>query len=104
MNDLHIQGQVLQAQPLRYTPAGIAVCEITLQHQSVVEQAAIQRQLDFSVEAIAMGDVANYLAAVPIGSFLQIQGFIAPLRKSSSRLVLHIQEFQNLNAPPSALV
>ena len=106
MNHLRIQGLVLSAQPIRYTPAGIAVIELVLQHQSVVEQAQIQRQLSFDLDAIAMGEVAYALSAVAIGDVLEINGFIAPLRKSSSRLVLHIQTFQNYNVPtsPAALV
>lgn len=106
MNYLRIQGLVLNSQPIRYTPAGIAVIELVLQHQSVVEQAQVQRQLSFEIDAIAMGDAAYALSAVTIGDALEIEGFIAPLRKSSSRLVLHIQTFQNYNAPtsPAALV
>ena len=90
--------------PLRYSPAGIAVCEIVLQHQSTVEQASVPRQLSFDIDAIAMGDTAVLLSSVAEGQFISIQGFIAPLRKSSSRLVLHIQSFQNQAATPSMLV
>lgn len=106
MNNLRFQGLVLSAQPIRYTPAGIAVIELELQHQSVVEQAQVQRQLSFDIHAIAMGDVAYALSAVAIGDALDIEGFVAPLRKSSSRLVLHIQKFQNHNVStsPAALV
>lgn len=106
MNHLRLQGLVLSTQPIRYTPAGIAVLELELQHQSVVEQAQVQRQLNFDIPAIAIGDVAYALSAVAVGDTLAIDGFIAPLRKSSSRLVLHIQTFQNHNAPtsPAALV
>lgn len=104
MNNLRFQGQVLSTQPVRYTPAGIAVCEIVLQHQSVVEQAQIQRQLSFEINAIAMGDTADELSQVPVGSMLAIQGFIAPLRKSSTRLVLHVQAFQNYHASSSPTV
>lgn len=104
VNTISFQGQVLALKPLRYTPAGIAVSELTLQHQSVVEQAGIQRQLSFEIDAIAMGDVATLISSVSEGSFLSMVGFLAPLHKSSSRLVLHVQRFQNQSAPPTALV
>lgn len=104
MNQLRFQGQVLNLQPMRHTPAGIAVCELSLQHQSVVEQAQVQRHLDFEIDAVAMGDTAYRLSSVSIGDMLDIQGFIAPLRKSSSRLVLHIQTFKNRNGPASPTV
>ncbi|WP_269900127.1 primosomal replication protein N [Paenalcaligenes faecalis] len=104
MNHLRFQGLVLTTKPLRYTPAGIAVCEIVLQHQSTVDQATIQRQLSFEIDAVAMGETANWLSSVSVGDTLDIQGFIAPLRQSSTRLVLHIQSFQNGNATPAALV
>lgn len=89
---------------MRHTPAGVAVCELVLQHQSVVEQANVQRQLSFEIDAIAMGDIAYMISSISVGSLLEIHGFIAPLRKSSTRLVLHIQTFQNYNAVSSSAV
>ena len=99
MNQLTLHGLVLSTKPVRYTPAGIAVVELALQHQSVVEQAQAQRQLNFEIDAMAMGEVAYALTAVAVGDVLLINGFIAPLRQSSSRLVLHIQSFQNQQRP-----
>lgn len=104
MNHLRFQGQVVLVKPLRYSPAGIAVCETVLQHDSTVEQATVPRQLSFEVDAVAMGDTAVLLSSVTVGQFLDIKGFIAPLRKSSSRLILHIQSFQSQNAIPKVLV
>lgn len=69
--------------------------ELALQHQSVVEQAQAQRQLNFEIDAMAMGEVAYALTTVAVGDVLLINGFIAPLRQSSNRLVLHIQSFEN---------
>lgn len=95
---------MLLTKPLRYTPAGVAVAEVVLQHQSVVNQAGVERQLSFDIDAVAMGDTAHWLSSVAVGDTLDIQGFIAPLRKSSTRLVLHIQMFENQNAAPVVLV
>ena len=53
MNHLRFRGLVLSTQPIRHTPAGIAVIELVLQHQSVVEQAQVQRQLSFEIDAVA---------------------------------------------------
>jgi len=104
VNHLRFQGWVVSVNPLRYSPAGVAVCEIVLQHDSTVQQASLPRQLSFEVDAIAMGDTAVLLSSLEIGQFIDIHGFIAPLRKSSSRLILHIQSFQTPNAAPNVLV
>ncbi|MEZ2721756.1 primosomal replication protein N [Paenalcaligenes hominis] len=104
MNYLRFQGWVVSISPLRYSPAGVAVCELVLQHDSTVEQASVPRQLSFETDAIAMGDTAVLVSSLEIGQLLEIQGFIAPLRKSSSRLILHIQSFQTPNATPNVLV
>ena len=104
MNNLRLTAQVVVVKPLRYTPAGVAVCEAVLQHQATVEQAHVQRQLNFELDAIAMGDAAQALQATQIGQSLLIQGFIAPLRKSSGRLVVHIQQLQHPSTSPTVLV
>lgn len=94
MNQLVFTGAVAEISALRYTPAGMPVIEIELDHQSEVEEAGLNRLLSFTMSAVALGDLALQLAETPLGAVLQIQGFIAPLRKNSVRTVLHIQKVQ----------
>ena len=103
MNQLSFNGTIAEISELRYTPVGIPVVELQLDHSSEVEEAGVNRQLDFTMPAVALGDIALQLANTPLGARVQIQGFIAPLRRSSVRMVLHIQHVQT-QFPGSAAV
>lgn len=92
MNQLQIIATVLECQPLRYTPAGLPVLEMVLEHSSQVIEAGRPRQIQMTLPAMAMGDLARMLADTPLGRALRIQGFLAPTRKGSGRLRLHMQQ------------
>lgn len=104
MNQLEITGTVLETKPLRYTPAGLAVIEMLLDHESQVQQANHMRRVNLTLTAIAMGDTALMLANVVLGTQLCLKGFLAASRKGSSRLVLHIQHASQLPQQATALV
>ena len=82
----------LEVKPLRYTPAGLPAIEMLLNHESEVMEAGHPRRVELTVPAVALGDVALLLADTPLGAVLSIEGFLAPSRKGSSRLVVHIQQ------------
>ncbi|OWT56285.1 primosomal replication protein N [Candidimonas nitroreducens] len=81
-----------EVKPLRYTPAGLPAIEMLLNHESEVMEAGHPRRVELTVPAVALGDVALLLADTPLGAVLSIEGFLAPSRKGSSRLVVHIQQ------------
>lgn len=91
MNRLHIRATVLECQPLRYTPAGVPVLEMLLDHESEVAEAGGRRKVALTMPAVAMGDLAHMLGGTALGTALHIEGFLAPTRKGSSRLRLHMQ-------------
>lgn len=92
MNQVTLSAVVLEVKPMRYTPAGLAALEMILEHESEVQEAGHQRRIELTVAAIALGDIALMLADTVLGTPLMIKGFLAPSRKGSSRLVLHIQQ------------
>lgn len=91
MNQVQLRAVVLECQPIRYTPAGLPVIEMQLEHESEVIEAGRARRIQMVISALAMGDLARQLADTPLGTQLQLQGFLAPTRKGSSRLRLHLQ-------------
>lgn len=95
-NHALITGQVQQLQPLRYTPAGVAVLSMELAHHSEMSHDQFRRQLSFAFEVLAVGALAQQLADVAVGTELKCQGFFAPKHKNSSFLVLHLQQFELL--------
>jgi primosomal replication protein N len=94
VNRVILTASVVELQPLRYTPAGIPALELMLEHESEVQEAGQPRRVTFLAQAVALGDNAHFLADTPLGSRLELEGFLAAARKGSSRLVLHIQKVE----------
>jgi len=92
-----------EVKALRYTPAGLPVVEMLLDHVSEVLEAGQTRRVALQLPAVALGDVALLLADVPLGAGLHVQGFLAPLRKGSGRIVLHVQHAQRLHPDTAAV-
>ncbi len=84
--------------PLRYTPVGLPVVEMILTHRSQVVEAGRERQVDMTISAVALGDVATLLADTPLGADMTVKGFLAPARKGSPKLILHIQQAKRIYA------
>jgi primosomal replication protein N len=97
MNQLELGARVLECSPLRYTPAGLPVLEMRLVHTSEVMEAGLLRRVEFTLAAVALGDLAFLLADTSLGSELQVKGFLAPMRKSSAKLRLHLQWVRHLS-------
>ena len=96
VNRIFLTAVVVEIQALRYTPAGVPALELTLEHESEVEEAGQLRRVNFQTRAIALGDTAHLLVDVPLGTPLEVEGFLAAARMGSSRLVLHIQKATSL--------
>lgn len=94
LNSVTIKGLLLQRDALRYTPAGVPIVNIQLQHESQLQQNEFKRQLNFQFHAVALGDNAMQLTNLPIGSKLICKGFLAPKHHQTEFLVIHIQQFQ----------
>jgi len=92
LNRWQITGRVLDRAPLRYTPAGLAVVEFTLDHENVVEQAGLPRQIKFEVLVVVMGDLAQMWQTLALNQMVEVEGFVAPLKKDSPRWRLHAEK------------
>lgn len=79
---------------MRYSPAGVAVLECLLDHRSTQLEADVERAVEFEIKALALGSVVAELERVAPGAELAIQGFLAPTRKGSRTLLLHITSFE----------
>lgn len=96
MNRLEVQGQILELSPLRYTPAGVAVLEFLLSHESEVTEAGQVRRLAFTLAVVALGDLAQMAGTTSLGRTVRVQGFLAPVRKDSTKFRLHAQHIQQI--------
>ena len=98
MNQFALRAEAIEVKPLRYTPAGLPALEMLLNHESEVIEAGLARRVEFTIPAIALGDIALLLVDTPLGASLSIEGFIAPVRKGVSKLVLHVQQAKRVFA------
>lgn len=104
MNNVTLNAAVIEAKPIRYTPAGLPILELTLAHASDIEHAGMLRRVDLTIAATAIGDLALLLADITMGSQLVVNGFLAPQRKGAKRLILHLQSAQHLTSESTTVV
>ena len=87
-NQTIICGKIAKLGVIRYTPAGVAVIEFTINHVSRQKEAGIARQIIFDILAVALGQLALTVAGFKLTGFLN--------RKShmNHQLVLHADHIE----------
>ena len=95
MNNLTLQAEVVQIEPLRYTPAGLPLLSVVLRHVSVQVEAGMKRKVECEVNAVAIGDLA--LTKLALGTQIRATGFLAKRSLKSTQLVMHINQIAVLN-------
>lgn len=90
MNKLLLQAQVVNIAPLRYTPAGIPLLSVVLQHVSEQIEAGMKRKVECEVNAVILGDLTKM--HLQVGSHIQASGFLAKRSLKSTQLVMHINQ------------
>lgn len=93
-NAVRLGGRIVERQPLRYTPAGIAIVQLRLSHRSRQNQARLERDIDLDIAATAAGDIAQRLDPVALGTLIEAAGFLAQRSRNVRSAVLHITEFE----------
>lgn len=95
-NFLRLSGSITQEEPLRYTPAGVAILQVWLTHCSEQQQAGIARKTDCAIQAVLTGQDAKKSTGQLVGKQIEAEGFLAKRSVLNSRLVFHIQQFKLL--------
>lgn len=93
MNRFVLQACVLEIGALRYTPAGIPVADVLLQHESQQTESGQLRTVKLQLKAIGFGSVAERLGPLTLGVDLEFEGFLTQARVGKG-VVLHIQDFK----------
>jgi len=88
-NQTIICGKVIKLGVLRYTPAGIAVIEFTINHVSRQMEAGVARQIMCEILAVALGQLALTVAEFKINSTVKLTGFLNRKSHLNQQLVLH---------------
>ncbi len=65
-----------------------------MKHVSEQREAGVPRVIDLEIAARFAGPMAQKVSMVALGSKLLMRGFLAPRRRQSKQLVLHVNEFE----------
>ena len=84
----------MQRGALRHTPAGVAVLDFRLRHESVRAQAGVPRRVELELDAIAFEATARLVAELPLECTLRVEGFLCARSRRSQRPVLHAERIE----------
>jgi len=85
-----IDGELLELDDLRYTPAGVARISLKLRHVSTLQEAGMPRQVQCDIPAVALGEAAQQASRFRTGQIVRLEGFLAQRSLRITQLVLHI--------------
>ena len=88
-NQTIICGEIIKLGVLRYTPAGIAVIEFTVNHVSQQIEAGVARQIICEILTVALGQLALNIAGLKVNSKVKLTGFLNRKNRMNQQLVLH---------------
>jgi primosomal replication protein N len=98
-NSLTISGTLGNTPETRYSPAGIPITRFTLRHESIQQEAGMQRQAICNIGVIASGaELMNMTGSLLSGQQLRVSGFLsrANNRQGENRLILHAERIETL--------
>ena len=93
MNRVVLSAQLMERGAVRYTPAGLPACDLGLKHESQATEAGIPRKVSLEIRAVALGDIAQRLLKLELGSTGTFAGFLTNQRNGRGT-VLHVTEFE----------
>ncbi|MFZ1713375.1 MAG: primosomal replication protein N [Nitrosomonas sp.] len=96
-NLVTICGVITQLEKPRFTPAGIMITELKLDHQSSQVEAGIQRQIICKLHVVGIADIAKKLISLGMGTHVKLTGFLASKNRMSGQLVLHVNTIEAIS-------
>ncbi|MEN9670749.1 MAG: hypothetical protein RL018_1026 [Pseudomonadota bacterium] len=95
MNQLVLTACLVEISSLRYTPAGLPALNFSLKSDTQVQEMHTTRQVKVSLNAIAIGHLAESIGKQALGSVWKFTGYLGAARQGKS-IVFHIQEFASI--------
>lgn len=89
-----IEGEIIELEGLRYTPAGLGRAAFKLRHSSVQYEAGMPRQVQCELPALALGDMSGLVSRLQLGQRVRAQGFLAQRSLKITQLVLHVENIE----------
>jgi primosomal replication protein N len=95
-NQIVLSGVMRNPQPIRYSPAGVAVLMFELQHQSRQEEAGTSLNVSLNLRVQAAGELAQEIGRFTEGTEMVVKGFLARASQRSDSPVLHVNRYKLL--------
>jgi primosomal replication protein N len=93
MNRLVLSAQLVERGARRYTPAGLPVIELVLQHDSEQSEDGQVRRVSLEIRALAVGAITQAVNALALGSTVHYAGFLAHTRNGRG-VLFHITSLE----------
>ena len=93
MNRLVLLAEMVERGAARFTPAGLPVCEFSLRHESQLTEAGQPRKVSMEIRALGIGDIAQQLQRLAIGSRGSFAGFLTNQRNGRG-IVFHVTDVE----------
>ena len=95
-NTLEITGSLMERDALRMTPARIPVLVFKIAHSSRQLELEVEREVRCELGVKAVGPLAQQIAAIPMGSVMRLEGFLAARSARNPNPVLHVTRYELL--------
>ncbi len=89
-NRFVVDGELVEMDGLRYTPAGVARTALKIRHASTQQEAGTPRQVQCEIPALALGTAAQQAGCLQLGQRVKAEGFLAQRSLRNTQLVMHI--------------
>ncbi|MDD5180657.1 MAG: primosomal replication protein N [Gallionellaceae bacterium] len=89
-NRFVVDGELVELDGLRYTPAGVARVALKIRNVSTQQEAGMPRQVQCEIPALALGAAAEAACRLQTGQRVRAEGFLAQRSLRIAQLVMHI--------------
>jgi primosomal replication protein N len=90
-NFVEVSGVLSQIDTVRYTPAGVALLNAEIEHQSEQIEAGMKRKIEQSFRCRFAGPLALQASKLSLGREIKVKGFLASAKRGSMSLIVHVQ-------------
>ncbi|MDI9331579.1 MAG: primosomal replication protein N [Alphaproteobacteria bacterium] len=94
-NHLIIVARMAAPGALRYTPAGLPALDLQLEHESTQIEADTPRTVRLTIQAVALGELAQRLMSQDPNQPMRFEGFLVSPRLGKS-VTFHVQHFKTV--------
>ncbi|CAN5310971.1 primosomal replication protein N [soil metagenome] len=98
-----LQATLLELGLTRYTPAGLMALDLSLKHESQVQEAGKPRKVSMEIKAVAIGDIGKRLQAMGVGGSAVFSGFLSNQRNGRGT-IFHVTAIKPSDTTPDCSI